>query len=94
MASASKKIGYIGPVPECSTGNKHLFSESHSTAQNFQPIHNPFILLSFPYIHYDAVANFRNNFNAFVGHRFWQISTTFGRHATHCASQKCIVQGR
>lgn len=91
--NALKKIGYIGPVPECSTGNKTLIFHIPYTTENFQTIQNPYILLSFClYVHYDAVSLFRNDFIAFVCNH--QISTTFGRNATHCASQKRIGQGR
>lgn len=67
--NALKKIGYIGPVPECSTGNKTLIFHIPYTTENFQTIQNPYILLSFClYVHYDAVSIFRN-----TSLRLWAI---------------------
>lgn len=75
-ASALKKIGYIGPVPECSTGNKNQFSTlRHPEIFKLYKIHNSYSpLFSFDiYTYYDAVANLFSQWlhYAFVGKRFF-----------------------
>lgn len=76
--SALKKIGYIGLVPECSTGNKYPFLHHILTPKTFK-LHIKYwtnILLSFllTYIYiYTYITMLRPNFRCVCGdNRFWR----------------------